>query len=265
MAKAKVNDIDIYYEVHGQGEPLLLISGLGANIGCWYAQIADFSKGYRTIIFDNRGAGYTDKPNLPYSIRMFVDDAIGLLDKLGIPKAHILGASMGGMIAQEMSLNYPERVKSLTLCCTHCGGEKKVESPRDVYQAIIDNAGLTQEEIVRKNLPFLFTENFIKNHPRDIEKFVAIVLDYPRQPLKAFNCQVEAILAHDTFENLSRIKTPTLILAARKDVLLPPRNSEILAGKIPSSKLIIFKNGGHLFNVEIADKFNRAVLEFLKK
>ena len=118
MPTVRVGDINIYYEDHGKGEPLLLIEGWGTDLTCWQFQIPEFSTKYRVIAFDNRGAGRTDAPDQPYSFRMMADDAVGLLDALGIGKAHILGMSMGGCIAQEIAIEHPERTRSLILAAT---------------------------------------------------------------------------------------------------------------------------------------------------
>ena len=113
MPTVRVGDINMYYEIHGKGEPLLLIMGLGSDLTSWIFQIPEFSKKYRVIAFDNRGVGRSDAPDVPYSTAMMADDTTGLLDALGIERAHILGLSMGGFIAQELALKYPQRVKSL--------------------------------------------------------------------------------------------------------------------------------------------------------
>ena len=118
MPTVRVGDINIYYEDYGKGEPLLLIAGWGTDLSCWLSQIPEFSTKYRVIAFDNRGAGRTDAPDEPYSFRMMADDAVGLLDALGIGQAHILGVSMGGCIAQEIAIEHPERTKSLILAAT---------------------------------------------------------------------------------------------------------------------------------------------------
>ena len=132
MPRIKVQDIDLYYEIHGEGYPMVLIRGLGSNADHWYTQTPVFSSRYRVVSFDNRGIGRSDKPNEPYTISMMADDTVGLMDALGISRAHILALSMGGMIAQEIALKYPEKVESLVLACTHCGGKHAISASEEI-------------------------------------------------------------------------------------------------------------------------------------
>jgi len=132
MPKAKVQGIDLYYEVHGAGYPLVLIRGFGSNLDHWYCQTPAFSSRYRVVTFDNRGIGRSEKPDVPYTISMMAGDTAGLMDAIGVSKAHILGISMGGMIAQEIALRYPQRVHGLVLACTHCGGDRAVRPSEEI-------------------------------------------------------------------------------------------------------------------------------------
>jgi pimeloyl-ACP methyl ester carboxylesterase len=264
MPKVEVNHIAINYEVYGDGDPLVMIMGLGGAISAWSRQIPELSEKYRVIVFDNRGAGASDKPDVEYSIGLFARDTVGLLDRLNIGQAHILGVSMGGMIAQEIALNYPERVRSLVLCCTSCGWKESIHPPEEVLQTLMAREGLSPEEIARQGLPFIFTDDYIKNYPEEIEKFIALELENP-QPIYAFNRQLAAVMMFDSSSRLKEIKAPTLVLTGREDILVPPQNSRLLAEKIPSAELLILDGGAHCFFWEISAKFNRAVLNFLDK
>src|SRR2546422_8912476 len=156
MATTKINGIEIYYEVDGSGEPLLLIMGLGANATGWYAQIPALSKEYQVITFDNRGAGRSEKPNEPYTMPQMAEDAIGVLDTLGIGAAHVFGMSLGGMIAQELILRHPERVKTLILGGTMCGGAKATFAGPQLVQQFVALAGLPPEQAAEKGLSLLY-------------------------------------------------------------------------------------------------------------
>lgn len=264
MSTVKVNDINIYYEVHGEGAPLVLIAGLGLDVTGWMFQTPDFSRKYRVIVFDNRGAGRTDAPDTPYSVEMMADDTAGLLDALGIEKAHILGVSMGGYIAQEFALKHPQRVKSLILATT---GAIVLSLAKYVVDTWIRMAqeGVSQEILIRDLLPWLFTEKFFEN-PEQAQMATDAMLANPYpQPTYAFARQAAAIMEHDTRNRIGQITAPTLVLVGREDLLCPVKLSEELAASIPNAELVILDGGGHGFPIEIPEKFNQTVLDFLAK
>jgi len=261
MPLIKINDIRIYYEIQGEGDPLVLIMGLGGTVHAWSRQLPAFSQRYRTLVFDNRGAGATDKPDQEYSIALFAQDTVRLLDSLGISRAHLLGLSMGGMIAQEIALSYPERVACLILCCTNCGWRRSIPPAAEVLQTLTTREGLSPEEMVRRSLPFMFSREYLENQPADVEEFVALSLREP-QPEYAFKRQLAATMSFDSWGRLGRIKSPTLVMTGKEDLLIPPQNSQILAQGIPSAQLAILA-GGHGFFWEQAQQFNQTVLDFL--
>jgi pimeloyl-ACP methyl ester carboxylesterase len=265
MSTAKVDDINIYYEIHGKGEPLVLIYGYAADSGLWFRQIPILSKKYRVIAFDNRGAGRSDKPDIPYTMAMMAGDIAGLLDTIGIDAAHIFGISMGGMIAQHFALNYPQRVISLILGCTFCGGVHSIQTKPESMAALFDFERfkkMTPEEFVRQLIPFLFSQEFIAKNPDIVEKRVAKSLEYPT-PLHGFTRQAMAMMGHDTYELLPEIKLPTLVIAGDNDRLIPFENSRILASRIPKAELVIIKGAGHEFFIEDAEEANKIILSFL--
>jgi len=262
MSKRKVNGIEIYYEMHGQGYLLVLIMGLRRNAEWWYRQIPTLSKHFKVLVFDNRGAGRTDKPKMDYSIRLFADDTAGLMEALGIREAHILGVSMGGYIAQELTLNYPDRVKGLVLACTGPGGKRAVLASPERLKKFTANEGLTPEEILKKNMDIYFSDEYIKKNQEKMDEFIKISLRY-YQPPDAFERQFAACLRHDTVNRLSRIDVPTLILSGDDDPLVPPENSKILNALIPRSELVFFPGKRHCFFLEEADQFNQRVTGFL--
>lgn len=264
MPTAKVGDINMYYEVHGEGEPLLLITGLGGDLTGWIFQIIEFSKKYRVIVFDNRGAGRTDAPDVPYSIEMMADDTAGLLDVLGIERAHILGLSMGGFIAQELALKYPQRVQSLILATTAASPHSSNKHVLDTW-ARMALEGVSVETRLREQLLWIFTDKFFEN-PELVQMAINTMLANPQpQPTYAFARQVTACVEHDTRDRLGEITAPTLVLVGKEDILLPVKLSEELAVGIPNAELVVLEGGGHGFLAEIADKFNQAVLDYLAK
>lgn len=265
LPSIKVNDINMYYEVHGDGFPLVMILGASANIDWWTPEIIEqCSQNYKTVIFDNRGAGRTDKPEIDYSIKMFADDTVGLMDALNIERAHMLGASMGGMIAQELVLNYPERVEKLVLGCTHCGGSKQILPSDDfIKQTRSSLKNLSPEEIVQEELPLYFTEDFFKNNPEFIESYKQRLLISPT-PIDAYQRQLNAVLVFRSYRRLKNIEAPTLVIHGKRDIVVPPENAEILAENIPGAKLLLIDNAAHVYFLPDSDKVFSSTLEFLK-
>jgi pimeloyl-ACP methyl ester carboxylesterase len=257
--------ISLYYQVHGQGAPLLLLSGLGGGVWSWFGQIPFFQARYQTIAFDNRGAGRSHIPPPPYAIHEFARDALRLLDHLQVEQAFVLGLSMGGMIAQELTLTAPHRVRALVLGCTHCGGSLRISPSPWVVQTLMNNAGLTQEGIIRKNLPLFFSEAGLQSRREDIESYVHALLQAPHQPAEAFEAQLKAIRDFDCCDRLDAISTPTLIITGSMDILVPPENSRILAERIPHAEHVVIPGAGHALHVECRDTLNTLALDFFNR
>jgi pimeloyl-ACP methyl ester carboxylesterase len=264
MPKIKANGINIYYEIHGRGDPLVLIMGLRRNAEWWYCQIPALSEHFQVLVFDNRGAGRSDQPEEEYSISLFADDTAALMKSLGLSSAHVLGISMGGYIGQELAIDYPEMVRRLILGCTGPGGSQAVLMSPERLTKFIANKGLSPEDILLKDMDIYFSEGFIQERPEKIKEFVEISMRY-YQPPESFLRQFAACQKHDTFERLQRIAQPTLIMTGDDDPLVPPGNSRILKEMIPQSLLEFFPAGRHCFFMEFASKFNQRVIDFLKK
>ena len=265
MPAVKVGDINMYYEIHGNGEPLVLINGLGADISRWFRIIPVLSQKYQVLAFDNRGAGQTDKPDIPYTMEMMADDVAGLLEALNIDTAHIFGVSMGGMIAQHLALRHPKMVAGLILGCTRCGGPKSVYDS-DEASRVLDpelTRTMTAEQRTRALLPFLWSQKYIENNPDIVEEQVAAVIAHPVDPI-GYTRQKQAADGHDTYDRLAEISAPTLIIAGEDDRLIPVENSHLLASKIPNAEIVILKKAGHGFTMEAFDESNRTVLDFLR-
>jgi pimeloyl-ACP methyl ester carboxylesterase len=266
MPTAKVGDINIYYESQGEGEPILLIQGYGQYSGHWATLIPRFSREYRVISFDNRGTGRSDKPDIPYTMKMMADDAKGLLDAIGVDSAHVFGVSMGGMIAQELALNYPDKLISLILGCTLCGGTKAILPTPEALAFLTgpEMAKLSVEERARVTVPWLVSQEFIDKNPEAVELYVAITSKYPT-PIHGFACQAQAIAAHDTYDRLSQITAPTLVIAGSADRIIPAGNSRIIAPRIKDAELVILENAGHGFFIDAEAETTRIILDFLRQ
>jgi pimeloyl-ACP methyl ester carboxylesterase len=263
MPKVKVNDIQMYYEVKGEGFPLMMINGLGGNLAGWDPRsIEAFSKKFKLILFDNRDAGRTDTSEREYTMETFADDTAGLMNALGISKAHIFGQSMGGMIAQEFAINYPEKTAKLVLCSTHCGGSKVVQPSQKVSRMLtIDTSGMSQEEYIRMFATIGFTDDYIKNSFDSLKLRIQKSLRYPISAA-GYKRQLNAIGKFNAYERLQQIKAPTLVLHGRKDVLIPPENGSILAEAIPNAKLVFFEKSAHILAEEIEEVID-VIKEFL--
>jgi len=274
MSTAKVGDIDLYYEEHGSGDPLLLIMGLGADSMAWLFQTPDFSKKYRTIVFDNRGIGRSSKPPGPYSIHQMADDTAGLLDVLGINLTHVVGVSMGGMIAQELALRHPNRVRGLVLACTYPEPDAEVERQREFSieqfggkvtaggEIQIDFSAFDPMSFFQHMLPTVFNPEFIERELPKIMPLLGGALQYGFS-FEALLGQVAAVMNHKATDRLQQIKSPTLVITGDADRLIPPANSDLLAKHIRGAKLVKIPGGSHGFNFETPELFNREVLSFL--
>ncbi len=261
MPRQRVGDIEIYYEVHGAGpRTLVLIRGLGSNLLSWYEQIDELSRHYKCVVFDNRGAGRTDKPDAPYSIKQMADDTAGLMDALRIGRAALLGISMGGMIAQEFALHHQEKLSCLILGCTHFGGAGVTQSPPEIVASVMAGTNATPEQ-QKQQLQAVFCDDTIERRPEVVEKHHRIRAQYAIPPF-AFMRQIAAIGAFDASARLAQIHVPTMVIAGREDRLVAPGNSKLIADRIPGATLTELP-GGHLFMAEYPEQFNRAVTDFI--
>jgi pimeloyl-ACP methyl ester carboxylesterase len=268
MPVAKVSDTNIYYEDQGQGEALVLITGIGGDSTQWFRQVPAFSSEYRVIAIDNRGAGRSDKPDMPYTMEMMAADIAGVLDGINVDTAHVFGISMDGMIAQRFALDYPKRVQTLILGATTCGGLHWTKGTLDAafkaWMASDHLRNLTPKEIFLEGLTFGYSQTFIDNNPAIMEQYYKATIDYPAPP-HGFARQQQAIDGHDTYDRLPEIKVPALVIAGDSDRLISVENSRLLASMIPNAELVLLKNAGHGFFVEVAEEVNKIVLSFLRK
>lgn len=229
MPIIRANDIDIYYEIHGEGEPVVLIAGLNSDHTLYRGIIPQLAARYKVVALDNRGVGQTDKPDIPYSIEMMADDTAGLLNALGIAQAHILGTSMGGRIAAALALQHPSRVKSLILVST--------------VMKSLKGAPMTWS---RRLLPLQLKIPMIRGP----------------HPYYAAIRQLEASRDYDCMDRLGEIQVPTLILHGKKDKIAPYRLAEAMQSGIKGSQMLTF-HGGHLFFIVGQKQFIEAIADFL--
>jgi pimeloyl-ACP methyl ester carboxylesterase len=255
-------DLKLYYESHGQGDPLILIRGLGSNADHWYAQVPDLSALWRVIVFDNRGIARSGDPGGDFSIRDMVEDTAALMDGLGIEQAHVLGLSMGGMIAQELAIAHPGRVRSLILVVTHCGGRHAISPAAEVTEIMQRMIAENSDEARLAALPVFFGPRTLKDFPEVIEKYAEISMNHPAGA-GILSRQIKAISGHDTYDRLPKITSPALVMTGAQDVLIPPENSKILAERIAGAQLRVIAHGGHQVLIEEPRECNSLIIDFL--
>jgi pimeloyl-ACP methyl ester carboxylesterase len=263
MSTLRANGIEIYYETQGAGEPLLLIMGLGANTTGWAMQISEFARHHRVIAFDNRGAGRSEKPNEPYTIPLMAEDAVGVMDALGISSAHVFGVSLGGMIAQELVLAHPHRVRTLILGGTMAGGPGATFAGPQLVRDFIALTALPLQLAIENGLKLVYSDGYIEAN-KDLLVQRAALNAHLTPPLFALQRQFLAVVGFNTAERLYDIKAPTLVLTGTEDKVIPFANARILAERIPAASLVEFEGAGHGFLVERADEVNAAILNFLR-
>lgn len=264
MPRVPAGDISIHYDIRGEGEPLLLINGFGSSSATWRPEFLDgLARSFRLIAFDNRGTGQTDQPDAPYSLAMMADDAAGLLDALGIGRAHVMGLSMGGMIAQELALRHPEKIAGLVLGCTNCGGRASVQAGEETLNLLMIPEGMDPHEAARRAWPASYTPEFIAANRDLLEEAFARAIVHPT-PLYARTRQMEAIRAWGTFDRLDQITAPTLVVTGDRDALVPPRNSEILRERIGGSRLVTIAGAAHNFASSHPAEAVGAITEFFQ-
>jgi pimeloyl-ACP methyl ester carboxylesterase len=264
MPKVGVNGVELNYVEVGEGDVVLMIMGFGGDHLAWAFQVPALSERYRVITFDNRGSGQSSVPDEPYSTRVMADDAVGLLDALGVERAHVLGVSMGGMIAQEVTLNHPGRVRSLQLHCTYARPDRYMLALMDAWRAV--RAKATPEEWLRTVALWLFAPCTYAERPEFVEMVLQTGLANPHPfTLTGFLRQGDAVRGHDALDRLPALACPTLVSVAEDDILVPPRFARELAAAIPRAELRTIAAAGHAYFWERPDLFNTMCLEFLEK
>lgn len=258
----KHNDVELFYIKEGEGEPLVLLSGLGSKMS-WMFQIPFFKEKMMVIASHNRGTGKSSRPNYPYKMDMFVEDLKQLLDHLELKLFHLCGLSMGGMIALNFILKYPQMVKSLMLCATAA-----IYSPDAIIEAQELMLNFNPEQKFKVRVAALFSRPFKKVLRQDKALYKRLEKEFMEDPttLQDYVNQGTAVTGHDTTNDLDKIKQPTLILLGDDDRIIPTlEHSKLLHEKIPNSKLEIITNTGHGFNTEKAEEVNNLMWNFIKE
>jgi 3-oxoadipate enol-lactonase len=261
MPTAAVEGIEINYRIEGEGpETLVLVNGLADDLETWGYQVPAFvAAGYRVLIFDNRGIGRTSKPPGPYTTAMFASDTKALVDHLGITSFHLLGVSMGGMIAQEYAIAHPADLRSVTLACTYAAPGPFCSRMFNLWADMAAVMGVPA--VMRDVTLWAFTTEFFETRSDELAEFET-AMRFLDQPVPAYLAQLNSIQTHDATERLGAVQVPTLVLAGEGDILIPVELSRRLHSLVPGAAWATTR-GGHACLWEHPDPFNNAVIEFL--
>jgi pimeloyl-ACP methyl ester carboxylesterase len=251
--------VTVAYDVEGSGEPLLLIQGLGYGRTGWGPAPSRLAQRFKVVTFDNRGFGESEITPGPYTTAQLAADALGLLDTLELERAHVLGISLGGMIAQELVLSAPERVSKLVLCSTTAGGPTAVPMPEQTVALMGRQAQLDPSEAMH-----LFVENALSPSPPSglVDEIVAYRLAHPPDAA-GWYAQAQAGAAHDAMSRLGEIVAPTLVVHGTADNVVDARNAPLIADALPDARLVLLEGVGHLVPWERPEQFVALVEEFL--
>jgi pimeloyl-ACP methyl ester carboxylesterase len=266
MDRARINGVDIAYDVSGNGDPVVLIGGFGMTKEGWAEQVDALEGHFRVITFDNRGVGESTVPSEPFTIDDMAVDTAGLLDHLGIDAAHLFGVSMGGLIAQTLLLDYPDRVRKAVLGCTSHGGRHAVQPKPEVMETLasITVPGISAEEATRRRLLILFSDRFIGEDPERVETFLQRSIRYQPTPRGAAG-QMRALSFFNVRRRLGEINRPVLVMTGSEDRMMPPENAGLLVEAIPGARLHVVQGAGHGFFYERPEEVNRILIDFFRE
>jgi 3-oxoadipate enol-lactonase len=266
MPRIKAGSIYINYEIVGEGEPLLLIMGFMAPGAAWLPSLPMLNM-FQCIYFDNRGTGLTDKPESLYTVEQMADDASNLLKALDLPKARVFGVSMGGMIAQELALRHPEQVEKVVLGCTMPGGPNCRHAPPEIGQKLMEGTKIMAADLDKGLDIFMslgFPEDFIRTHPELKDLLREERSTFPQTPPETADRTMPGLMSFNSYDRLSQIKCPVLIVHGDQDLLIPVENAHIIKDRIPQAELYIIPGAGHLFWFIDPVGIHQHIVEFLK-
>ena len=253
----------LFWESTGAGAPVLMIMGLGLSGGAWWRTVPVLSRRLRVITFDNRGVGRSGSSlRHSYTTEAMADDAVSVLDAAGIERAHVYGFSLGGMVAQQLALRHPGRVRSLVLGATHAGGPRAVAPDAEVLEFFARRPAMKPEEAARASVPFNYGPRCRSEHPERIAEDIRRRLEH-RFPEQAYRAQLLAATLHNCHRRLTRIAVPTLVVHGRHDRMIPVANAELIAAGIPGATLQVLDASGHLYPTE-EPEIDEAIAAFLE-
>jgi len=252
----------IYWHAIGEGEPLVMIMGLGCSSAMWFRLAPLLARRYRVILLDNRGAGQTSvNYYVVHRVTTMAADVADVLAAAGETSAHVVGFSMGGMIAQEFALRHPGQVRSLTLMATNCGGAYAVLAEPKVWRLLFDKGDLSAEAALEAMRPYTYS----RHTPRHLIEEDGLVRLSSTPPLRAYHAQLYGLIYWTSYSRLPQLRCPTLVMHGEEDALIPPQNGRNLASRIPSAVLVEIDRASHWLHTDQLDRVTDAVMGFLRK
>jgi pimeloyl-ACP methyl ester carboxylesterase len=262
VREALSGDVRIAYELRGDGPPLLLIHGLGYDHHGWGPLPPLLDRDFRLVLVDNRGVGESDAPEGPYTIAGLAADAVAVVDAAGIERTHVVGVSLGGFVAQELAISHADRVDRLALLSTSPGGPNQYPMPEETVESFRAYMRLEREDAIRQGVENSLGDRAVRERPDIVDEVYAYRLERA-PPMEPWLAQLAAGTEFDVFDRLPEIAAPTLALTGGADVVIDPRNSELLAERIPGARLEVVPDRGHLLYWEEPELVASIVREFL--
>ena len=260
MPKVKLPDCELYFEEHGQGEPLLLVSGLGGVASYWKPNLPALAAKNRVILHDHRGTGASSHSRIRYSVDQMTDDLVRLMDHLKVERAHLVGQSTGGAIGQTLAVTRPERVGKLVLAGTWPKADAYFLRLFEARKELLRSSGIPA--YIRALPVFLYPAWWTSANISLIEEREKVAIP-ASPPAEVIASRIDAICAFDRLDDIARIKAKTLVICAKDDIITPAYFSEELARRIPAARLVLLEKGGHCASEAAREEFDRAVLAFL--
>lgn len=264
MERARINDVELAYQLRGAGVPLVMIHGAQGDQSMFNHLAAQMAGDYQVLTFDQRGSGLSEKPHADYTIAQLADDTAALMDHVGLGAAHIVGVSMGGMIGLEFALRHAARVRALVLGCTTPGGLKAIRIGGTAFTAAYSSQPMSSEERGRALAEAAFTRGYLERHPEIIPAMIEARRQRPLDP-SALAARLKAAMSHDVYDRLGRITCPTLVITGKDDALISWENSQLLAERIPHAELVLLEPAGHCFWLEQPEPSRAAIERFLRE
>jgi 3-oxoadipate enol-lactonase len=264
MPFARHGRIRLYYELDGpeNAPALVLVRGFARSSAYWLDLRHNLARRFRLLLLDNRGVGRSDTPRPPYSTTSMADDVVAAMDASGIPRAHVFGLSMGGMIAQWVALRHPQRVERLVLAATSPGGRGARAVPLRARLSLLRSGAMPFERAIRYTAPWVLAPEFRARRPDILDTWAALAATEP-PTFAGLAGQILAVARHDAWEDLPQIRARTLVVTGDADRLIPPVNSHRMAGRLPRSALHVFDGAGHDFPTELPEETASVVEDFL--